>query len=163
MEIKSAFNSYYKPLCLYAMHYLSGDADEAEDIVQECFIKLWKSRAENPKPFLYSAVRNACVDYLRRSKNISAEIHPEDLAGIITDEAAAERSFDEAELWTAVDSLPERCREIFLMSKLKGMKYREIAEELGLSEKTVEHQISKALRVLKGKKGGILFVFACFA
>lgn len=78
---------------------------------------------------------------------------PYDLDGIISDEEAVGRSFREAELWERIDRLPDRCREIFLMSKRDGMKYSEIASELGLSEKTVEHQISKALKRLKGNEG----------
>ena len=54
-----------------------------------------------------------------------------------------------ARLWTAIDALPDRCREVFLMAKRDGMTYREIAEELGISERTVEHQVSKALRLLR--------------
>ncbi|MBO5876505.1 MAG: sigma-70 family RNA polymerase sigma factor, partial [Bacteroidales bacterium] len=60
-----------------------------------------------------------------------------------------ERSHIEAKLWTAIDSLPEKCRQVFLMSKRDGLKYEEIAQELGLSVNTVRNQISKALNVLK--------------
>ena len=55
----------------------------------------------------------------------------------------------EAELWTAIDTLPQRCREVFLLSKRDRLKYREIAERLDISEKTVEHQVSKALKILR--------------
>lgn len=80
------------------------------------------------------------------------------MSGIISDEQAVDSSSREAELWTAIEQLPERCREIFLMSKRDSMTYREIAEELCLSEKTVEHQISKALKTLRGKKGDFFFL-----
>ena len=104
-------------------------------------------------------MRNACIDRLRRQSPIDTEITPTDLCGVISDEQAQESSFREAELWTAIELLPERCREIFLMSKRDGMTYREIAEELNLSEKTVEHQISKALKTLRGKKDDFLADF----
>lgn len=74
---------------------------------------------------------------------------PYDLDGMISDDEARDRSFTEARLWKLIDELPDRCREIFLMSKRDGMKYSEIAAELGISVKTVEHQISKALRRLR--------------
>ena len=152
-EIDLIFQHYYRPLCLYATHYLH-DIDEAEDVVQDCFVKLISRNImpENIKAFLYTSVRNACIDRLRRQSPIDTEISPSDLSGTISDNQAQESSFQEAELWTAIELLPERCREIFLMSKRDGMTYREIAEELNLSEKTVEHQISKALKTLRGKK-----------
>ena len=69
--------------------------------------------------------------------------------GIIDDDDAQERSQTEARLWTAIDSLPEKCREIFILSKRDGLKYEEIADELGLSVNTVRNQISKALKLIK--------------
>lgn len=76
-------------------------------------------------------------------------LKPYDTYGVIDDDDAEERSQIEAKLWTAIDSLPEKCRQVFLMSKRDGLKYEEIAEELGLSVNTVRNQISKALNVLK--------------
>lgn len=171
-EIDLVFQQYYRPLCLYALHYLH-DLDEAEDIVQDCFVRLLEaekrdanssvsslslSSPQNLKSFLYAAVRNACIDKLRRKNPIVQDISPSDLSGVISDEQAVDSSSREAELWTAIELLPERCREIFLMSKRDGMTYREIAEELCLSEKTVEHQISKALKTLRGKKEDFFFL-----
>lgn len=170
--IESVFQQYYRPLCLYALHYLH-DLDEAEDVVQDCFVRLLEaekrdanssasslsvSNPQNLKSFLYASVRNACIDKLRRKNPIAQDISPSDLLGIISDEQAVDSSSREAELWTAIEQLPERCREIFLMSKRDGMTYREIAEELCLSEKTVEHQISKALKTLRGKKEDFFFL-----
>jgi len=161
-KIDSLFHTYYRPLCLYATHYLH-DVDEAEDVVQDCFVRLLSLvHVVQPKAFLYTAVRNACIDRLRRHNPISQDISPTDLSGIISDEDAVERSFGEAELWTVIEQLPDRCREIFLMSKRDGMTYREIADELSLSEKTVEHQVSKALKILRGRRGDIYYVMLFF-
>ena len=102
-------------------------------------------------------MRNACIDILRKSRLVE-DIESSDLENIITDDEAKSRSEKEARLWTAIDNLPEKCRKIFLMSKRDGMKYRKIAEELCISEKTVEHQISKALKRLQGSRDEILFV-----
>ncbi len=158
MDIEANFKLLYQPLCLYAMHYLDGDVDKAEDIVQECYVKLWENRQDASRPYLYRMVRNACIDYLRKSKQVIGEIMPKDMEGMITDEEAQDRSEREAKLWVEISKLPEQCRKILLMNKRDGMKYREIAEELNLSEKTVEHQISKALKRLRGKREEILFV-----
>ena len=159
-EIDFGFQQYDRPLCLDGTHYLH-DVDGAEDVVQDCFVKLISRSImpENIKAFLYTSVRNACISRLRCQSPIDAEITPTDLCGVISDDQAQECSFREAELWTAIEQLPERCREIFLMSKRDGMTYREIAEELNLSEKIVEHQISKALKTLRGKKDDFLADF----
>ena len=149
MLIETTFRKLYRPLCVYAMHYLNGDVEESEDIVQNCFVKLWEVRPDNERAFLYTAVRNACIDHLRRIHPEVMNFAPYDLDGMISDDEARDRSFTEARLWKLIDELPDRCREVFLMSKRDGMKYSEIAAELGISVKTVEHQISKALRRLR--------------
>lgn len=168
----SVFLQYYRPLCLYALHYLH-DLDEAEDIVQDCFVRMLEAEKrdelssvsclsflapQKQKSFLYTSVRNACIDKLRRKNLVIQDVSPSDLSGFISDEQAVDSSSREAELWTAIEQLPDRCREIFLMSKRDGMTYREIAEELCLSEKTVEHQISKALKTLRGRKDDFFFL-----
>lgn len=150
MLVDHLFKTLYRPLCLYAAHYLGGDIDSAEDIVQDCFVSLWQHGAKDSRAFLYAAVRNGCIDRLRRRHPEVVQTEPSDLDGIISDNEAMERSEEEeARLWTAIDGLPRRCRDIFLMSKRDGMTYAEIARELGLSVKTVEHQMGKALRRLR--------------
>ena len=94
-------------------------------------------------------LRNRGLDHLRKKGIPTESLKPYDTYGIIDDDDAQERSQTEAKLWTAIDSLPEKCREVFIMSKRDGLKYEEIAEELGLSVNTVRNQISKALKVLK--------------
>ena len=95
------------------------------------------------------AVRNRCLDQLRKKGLQTEQLKPYDTYGIIDEDDLQERSEIEARLWTAIDSLPEKCREIFLLSKRDGLKYEEIAIELGISENTVRNQISKALKILK--------------
>ncbi|MGI6233121.1 MAG: RNA polymerase sigma-70 factor [Prevotella sp.] len=159
MDIELLFNQYYRALCLYALHYLGNCPEDAEDVVQESYVKLWSNQPSQPKSFLYTTVRNACIDRLRtRNNNMVVDTEPHDEDGIIDDEEAQSRSEREARLWQAIDNLPERCRQIFLMSKRDGMTYKQIASELGLSEKTVEHQVSKALSRLRGSKEDIYFV-----
>ena len=147
------FRYNYRPLCLYALHYLQ-DVDQSEDIVQESYAALWEKLQEgahilNRKSYLYMMVRNRCLDHLRKKGIPTESLKPCDTYGIIDDDDAQERSQTEARLWTAIDSLPEKCREVFIMSKRDGLKYEEIAEELNLSVNTVRNQISKALKVLK--------------
>ena len=163
LSIETAFQKYYRPLCLYAMHYLCGDVDAAEDVVQDCFVRLWQHEANNGKAFLYTAVRNACIDRLRRNDPLCHEIEPQDLDGTITDEEAQDRSVLEARLWKAIDSLPHRQREALLLCKRDGLSYREAAKKMGISEKTVEHLLSNAMKALRGHRADIyrMVLIAC--
>ena len=159
------FKRYYRQLCLYAAHYLKGDIAASEDIVQDCFVKLWQQEAKrditDKRAFLYSTVRNACIDTLRRQHPEMTSIDPSDLEEVISDEEAIDRSEQEAKVWEIIDALPDRCREVFLMAKRDGMTYNEIADALNISVKTVEHQISKAMKKLRNNKN-LLFVLICF-
>ncbi|MBP3827937.1 MAG: RNA polymerase sigma-70 factor [Prevotella sp.] len=162
-NIDLLFQQFYRPLCMYALHYLQ-DIAQVEDMVQDAFVTMIEQEQNgkeinNHKAYLYTTVRNNCLDMIRREQQSVTMIMPQDADGAISDEEAAERSFHEAELWTAIDSLPERCRIIFLMAKRDGKRYREIATELGITEKTVEHQVSKALKILRGKSDDYYYVF----
>lgn len=152
MDIEQLFLEFYRPLCLYALRFV-GDIDKAEDVVQDCFVKILERPGDSLQQYddrgrralLFCIVHNHCIDELRRAQamaNIPLE----------TTEEEMENAFSAARLWTAIDALPDRCREVFLMAKRDGMTYREIAEELGISERTVEHQVSKALHLLRQQK-----------
>lgn len=161
--MEDLFSYNYRPLCLYALHYL-GDVEQAEDVVQDCFVSLWEkieggATVSNRRAYLYMTVRNRCLDCLRRKGLQTETIGPDDAYGIIDDDEAQERSHVEARLWTAIDSLPEKCREVFLLSKRDGLRYEEIADELGISVNTVRNQISKALKILKD---GAIKIFMFF-
>lgn len=162
-DIDDAFRRYYRPLCLYAMHYLH-DMALAEDIVQDCFTALWERMTANKdvsnvKAYLYMMVRNHCYDLLKKEGQSDGNLLLSDLEDNISDEECEERSLIEARLWTAIDSLPERCREVFLLSKRDGLKYKEIADKLNISTNTVENQISKALKTLKEGSKKIYYFF----
>ena len=160
MKADLLFRNYYRPLCLYALHYLK-NVNDVEDVVQDCFLRMIEANEElhTPRAWLYTTVRNRCIDLLRRRNPLPIDIQPEDLDGQISDEEAQERSFREAQLWEAIDELPTRCREVFLLAKRDGLTYREIAQRLELSEKTVEHQVSKALKRLRGQQSSFFFFF----
>ena len=168
-DIRELFRRHYRPLCLYALHYLK-DADAAEDVVQEVFTAWWQKEGgevTSTRSYLYAMVRNRCIDLLRRSGR-EAERLPEDAEGLIADEDAQERSEREARLWQAVERLPRRRRELLLMSKRDAMSYEEIAEAAGLSVNTVRNQISRALHTLRsalspdGGTADLLLLLAAF-
>lgn len=158
------FLQYYRPLCLFALHYLK-DIDDAEDAVQDCFMELWKRKEKGfevsgLKSYLYSMVRNRCIDILKKDSLIDGNVQPSDLEETLSDEECEEWSYDEACLWTAIESLPEKCKEVFLLAKRDGMKYEEIAVRLHISVNTVKNQVSKALKTLKeGVRKVYLFFF----
>ena len=158
-DIEILFRMLYRPLCLYALHYL-GSPEQSEDAVQDAFLAYWNrtfnaGAADSPKAYLYRAVRNICIDRLRKKSpdNVALDSIPADTEAVIPDEEAAARSEAEAKLWAAVDRLPEQRRKILLMSKRDGMKYSEIASELGISVFTVRNQLSRALASLRSGTG----------
>ena len=158
------FHNYYRPLCLFALRLLD-NADEAEDVVQDTFAALWEKRDTlhkivSIKSYLYTAVRNNCLMKLRSKKEFEI-VEELQLVDEYTREDVIARAELEAKLWKIIDELPERQREIFLMAKRDGMAYKEIAEETGLSVKTVENHVTRALKSLRQKyPNTFLFFFA---
>ena len=164
------FRRYYEPLCYYAAKFADGDLDEAEDIVQQCFVKLWEKHATldiswSIKSYLYKAVHNACLNRIRhlQTKNRYQQFNAGQLENnhSFQDESSAELR---ARLQQAMDGLPPQCRNIFELSRFEELKYREIAELLNISIKTVETQMGKALRVLRFQLADYLVTFlgSCF-
>lgn len=165
MDIDRLFRQYYRPLCLYANRYLR-DAGRVEDVVQGAFVAYWeKCRAglqpEQPKSYLYRIVHNRCIDDLRRSGSpLPAEGLSRELD--VPDEETVDRSFVWARLWTAIDKLPERRRQILLLNKRDGLACAEIGARMGISEFTVRNQLAKALKTLRADSATILQFFLCF-
>lgn len=162
------FKNNFKALHAYACTILRSEA-MAEEMVQNVFYKLWEKKEqinikESVTAYLYRAVYHECLNYLKHVKvkdmyKVHTTYHQADI------ENANERtSLKELEtkLAQALKDLPEQCRTIFQMSRFEELKYREIADQLGLSVKTVENQMGKALRILREKLADflpILFLF----
>lgn len=162
-KMEEAFKCYYRPLNLYALHYLK-DVDYSEDIVQDDFVALWEKLTSgipitDLKSYLYRMVKNRCIDQLRKDNFSDNNIQASDLEETDCDEEYRERSETEARLWTAIDTLPEKCRQALLLSKRDGLKYQEIATRMGISVNTVENHINKALKVLRTKARDIYYFF----
>lgn len=163
--MEELFRMYYRSLCIYALHYLN-DPSCAEDIVQECFASYWKrmqsgAKTDSPKSYLFSSVRNRCLDALRKNASIPGEVSSSALMAGISDEEEQERAELEAMLWTAVGRLPEGRRKMLIMSKRDGMKYSDIARSLGVSERTVRNQISRALKTLREGAKKLYLLIIC--
>ncbi len=163
-QFSEYYHAYYRQLCLHALHFL-GDTNEAEDIVQETFVSFWDKRGQlesikSVKAYLYTAVRNNCLTKIRDAKPTTSleELPAEDL---LSEEEQMERAEMEARIWKMIDELPERRREIFLMAKRDGMRYKDIAKQTGLTVKTVENHVLRAMQSLRAKDmKAYLFFFA---
>lgn len=155
-DFEMLFKSHYKNLCSYAYLFLN-DEDASEDTVQEVFYKLWKGKDKirvdtSVKSYLFRAVRNGCMNVIEHIKvkeayyvNTRSE-NPEERYETI-DQAIVHEL--EQKIKETIDQLPPERRKIFMMSRYEGLKYREIADELGISVKTVENQMYQALNYLR--------------
>ncbi|MCG3167399.1 MAG: ECF RNA polymerase sigma factor SigE [Bacteroidia bacterium] len=153
---EQVFREHYKALCGYATRFLK-EKEGAEEIVQDIFFKLWEKREtleinSSLKSYLFRAVHNRCLNTVRHI-DIRENYKADNEARIKAEEENITEQFNRFELQQqiqkAIDALPEQRQKIFKLSRLQGLKYREIAEQMQLSEKTVEAQMSKALKSLR--------------
>lgn len=147
-EFEIAFRKLYLPLGMYALR-LVDDADIAEDLEQDAFMKAWiyiegGGEIDNFTAFMYRTLRNECLKYLRGKREMLGEDSIPEIS-----EENIDTSVRDARIWKAIDNLPEKCREVFLMSKRDGLTNEEIAEEMGISVKTVKNQMTKAFSRLR--------------
>ncbi|UXX79327.1 RNA polymerase sigma-70 factor [Reichenbachiella carrageenanivorans] len=150
------FNEYYKALCNYAYRFVD-EYEEAEEIVQDVFVKFWEkcdtiAQDSSLKSYLYRSVHNTCLNYLKHLKvrDSYRQFVIEQMAHVEDDEYEKEGEKNlQAEIYKAIDDLPPQCGKIFKLSRFEGLKYQEIADHMGLSIKTIEVQMGKALRVLR--------------
>ena len=159
--LEKYFQWMYRPVCLYALN-ITESYEDSEDIVQQIFVELLEKavvgslEVGNMKGYLYTVVRNRAVKYVKKDQEkVSVES-----AMYLTDENILSISVEEEALvWNWIDALPTERRNIFLMAKQQGMKYKEIAEQLDISVKTVEGQMGKALKTLRDKAIKIYLFF----
>ncbi|MCD6062140.1 MAG: polymerase, sigma-24 subunit, subfamily [Flavipsychrobacter sp.] len=155
---KDLFAREYERLCRYAYTYMQ-DEHMAEDVVQETFIKIWEQKKElisssDIKFYLITAVRNNCISVLRKQKSqrtTFTDNTPEpDPEPFFTERQHHDRANDDARrISEALNQLPPKCKEVFLLVKMQGMSYKQAAETLGISVKTIENQMGKAIKVLR--------------
>lgn len=156
VEFEKLFKSFYTPLCHYAYKFLK-DMDVAEEIVQEFFYNYWKNRHTmdiqiSIKSYMYRAIRNNSLKYIEHLKVVKKyeqnfiETNSSD-AGIDSNELEVKELNDIIE--ATLNELPERCSQIFKLSRFEGLKYNEIAEKLSISIKTVEANMGKALQLFR--------------
>ncbi len=150
------FRQHYRQLCGYARKYLD-EVEAAEEIVQEVFVKFWEkcdtiAPDSSVKSYLYRSVHNTCLNYI---KHMKVRDNYRDYVMTYMETSSymdfSEEPNLEQKIRDAIDDLPPQCSRIFKLSRFEGLKYQEIADHLGLSVKTVEVQMGKALKVLREK------------
>jgi len=151
------FHRYYGQLCLFASRILQ-DETSAEEIVQDFFVKLWEKRKQlsietSVKSYLYRSIRNLCFNLIEHN-NIKLK-HAQSVIAKHETYYINDDGFNEVDLAQKIEesiqALPEKRREIFRLSREEGLKYREIAEKLNISIKTVEAQMGLAFKTLREK------------
>jgi RNA polymerase sigma-70 factor (ECF subfamily) len=162
---RELFTRNYCALCTYAMRVVKV-REIAEEVVSDVFVKLWKNREQievhtSFEAYIYRAVRNQALDYLklkayRLPERDSLEAVQWSLIHADHFTPLEEYAFNElfAEVQGHINALPRQCQAIFRLSREEGLRYREIAERLQISIKTVETQMGRALKVLRERISG---------
>lgn len=163
-KFSEIYSSYYPRLFRFAKEYV-GNVEDAENLVQDMFMYLWNNSTflntvVNLNAFLFTLIKNRSIDFLRQQlrrertsysllETMEYELNLEALE--VIDENLMLDNNLEQKIQEAIQSLPEKCREIFMLSRVEGLKYSEIAEKLHLSTSTVDNQIGIALKKLRVK------------
>jgi len=167
-EFNTLFNQLYNPLCNYAFAIIK-DSDLSEDIVQEVFVSFWNKQNEldiepnKIENYLVRSIKFKCID-VQRKEVVKRKHQQETLHTSNIFEAEDEQEIDyQAILYKTIEQLPKKTKEVFILSKLNGYSYNDIADKLGISPKTVENQMGRAFKhireILKNDK---LFMFLLF-
>lgn len=165
-SFKLIFNKHYAELFVYAKHIVG--EDYADDVVEDVFVNLWNRResiiiGEKIRSFLYKSTFTHCVNMLKRQKtsahyvDLVTDINT--LRVIMAESEHTDKPLENTELGllitSAIDHLPEKTRQIFQLSYLQDKRNKDIAALLGLSEKTIEGHITRALKQLRQELGHV--------
>ncbi|WP_161596734.1 RNA polymerase sigma-70 factor [Chitinophaga vietnamensis] len=157
-QFRLVFERFYNPLCGYANSFVK-EQSICEDIVQEVFIRIWETRrdllqSDSIRFYLFTAVRNNCLTHLSREQKRAiyslSDLDPEDEDGIADAEPPAGEAVNyQALLGAGIEKLPPKCKEVFLLARMGELSNQQVADTLGISVKTVNNQLWKALKLLK--------------
>jgi RNA polymerase sigma-70 factor, ECF subfamily len=148
------FRNFFPALMTFAGKFLSNE-DDAREVVHMVFINLWEKRetldlSSSLKSYLFTSVHHRSLNMIRDRKKFLGNEIP-DLSSDHDIGASVDAMELEERIREVIKGLPEKCREVFEMSRFEGLRYAEIAERLNISVKTVENQMSKALKILREK------------
>lgn len=149
---KYLFDTYFVSLCRYVHVYLDS-SQEGEELVLDIFMYLWEHSSQinltlSLKAYLFQAAHNRCLNFLRDRK---LTLSLDEVGDVMNDETSSILEIEELNqfIQEAICALPDKCREVFRLSREKNMTNQEIADEMNISVKTVEAQITKALKRIK--------------
>ena len=153
---KSLFETYYRPLVIYGFSFTQNE-EESRELVQELFLKLWENRKKNTirgsvKAYIFTALYNLSLNWLRHYKirqafqktTFTEMLELEEQPKIAT-------PFLTKALNSAIEGLPSRAREVFTKTQIEGISIKETARILGISDKTVENQVTRSKKILRKK------------
>ena len=149
------FRRYYMPLTRFCVRFV-GDGDQAAEIVQDLFVKVWTNREKltltsSFESYMLRSVRNSAITSINKQRSladVNERIYTDDSDANDPSETLQSNNL-EASYQKVLATMPEKRREVFLASRFEGLKYTEIAEKLGLSQKTVEAHMSAAIKQLR--------------
>jgi RNA polymerase sigma-70 factor (family 1) len=153
---QETFYKYYEPLCKYAFTIVK-EPHSCEDIVQETFLRVWEKKqnligSEELTWYMYTAIRNNCLSFLEKNKKtVLGDYNGQEIIetpGERPTPSPKEADYDTL-LKNALENLPPKCREVFVLSRVSNLTYKQISDSLGISIKTVENQMGKALKILR--------------
>lgn len=159
-EFETIYLEHYERLYGLAFTYLK-EMEEAKEVVQQVFAKLYEKLpkleiTQSLDGYLNTAVRNTCLNELKR-KRPDVELEEQTEEEHFDETYHLEQAEEELRIWKAIEALPPKCKRIFMLSRFDQMKNAEIAEQLDISKRTVETQISLALKNLRAKLLSLLF------
>ena len=165
-DFEEIYVSYFSRMKYFALEYVLSEED-AENIVQDVFTELWERKELltyniNLVAFLFTSIKNRCIDHLRHRVIVRDAVNQiqEEYQVTLKVKLASLELFDQSLLSEqdiekivseVINSLPEKCREIFIKSKIEGKKQKDIASEMNISLKTVENQMNIAYKKLKSE------------
>ena len=149
-EIEQLFKKHHAGLCFVAFKIL-GDNQEAKDIVQDVFMSVWSRRekldfSDTLKGYLFKAVSNASLNQLEKQSKLVRLDNDLHIDSLLEEEIDINSEEIGIQIKKALNKLPPKCKTIFILSKYQNLKYKEISEQLDISIKTVENQMSIALK-----------------
>ncbi|MGB0851077.1 MAG: RNA polymerase sigma-70 factor [Bacteroidia bacterium] len=153
------FEQFYKkhyPSLLNFAIYLTNSRSDSKEIVNDVFVSVWQKKGklkidDSLKSYLFTAVKNRCYNFHSKKRIETTEISDSDKVSSFKADSIVQEKEMQKQLIDILDSLPPKCRQVFVMSRIDGLSYNEIASLLEISSKTVEAQISKALKVFRKK------------
>lgn len=160
--LETLFSIYFPRLNDFARNVVKDDVI-SQDIVQEVFVKIWEKRSEiepiNLEAYLFKLVRNRCIDYVKYLKVVNNRMQEIQLSSKYEELYRIDFVGDEPyvlieqelkqKIEKTIESLPDRCREVFILSRMNGLKNKEIAEKLGINIKNVERHLTRALHTFR--------------